>query len=224
MKSAIVIGATGLVGKNLTRQLLKNLRYEQVTVFARHTMDIAHPNLKEEIVNFDFIDDWKNRIRGDELYSALGTTIKKAGSKEAQYKIDYTYQYQVAKAASENGVKNYFLISSTGANYKSKNFYLRIKGELENKILDLPFKKIRIFQPSILLGQRNEKRIAEKLGIAAAKVFTVLPFLKKYKPIEAKTLAQAIINSANNSNEQKLITYKLLEIFELANHGNKKKL
>lgn len=109
MKTAIVIGATGLVGNHITKKLLGDNRYEKVKVFVRRSLNLNHPKLEEHIVDFDKIESWKNHLTGDELYSALGTTIKKAGSKDFQYKIDFTYQYEAAKDASENGVKNIYL-------------------------------------------------------------------------------------------------------------------
>ena len=130
-KTAILIGATGLVGAALTDALLADSRFEKVVVFVRRATGKNHPKLEEHIVNFDAIDNWKQLLTGDVLFSAMGTTIGKAGSKEAQYKIDYTYQYEVAKAASENGVRQYVLVSSAGASPQSKIFYSRMKGELK---------------------------------------------------------------------------------------------
>ena len=105
MKTAIVIGASGLVGSYITLKLLDDIRYDKVKVFVRNSLDISHVKLEEHVIDFDKIEIWKEYLTGDELFSALGTTIKKAGSKEAQYKVDYTYQFDVAKAASENRVK-----------------------------------------------------------------------------------------------------------------------
>ncbi|HMN25660.1 MAG TPA: NAD(P)H-binding protein, partial [Ignavibacteriaceae bacterium] len=186
MKTAIVIGATGLVGSYITLKLLDDSRYSKVKVFVRNSLEVKHPKLEEHIVDFEKLDLWKDEIKGDELYSALGTTIKKAGSKNAQYKIDFTYQYETAKAAAKNGVKSYMLISSAGANYKSSNFYLRMKGNLDEKVQLLNFKKIRIFRPSILVGLRSEKRVGESIGIKIAGLITrIIPALKRYKPIKA---------------------------------------
>ena len=149
-------------------------------------------------VDFEKLEQWKNKITGDELYSAMGTTIKKAGSKEAQYKIDFTYQYECAKAASENGVGKYLLVSSAGANSKSGNFYLRIKGELDEKVSELPFKQISIFRPSFLAGERKESRRGEAIGISAVNFLAkIIPPLRKYRPIEAATVAEAMIKAAN---------------------------
>jgi len=208
MKTAIVIGATGLVGSFVTLKLLDDSRYEKVKVFVRNSLGLNHSKLEENIINFDELEYWKNKITGDELYSALGTTIKKAGSKEIQYKIDFTYQFDFAKAASENGVKNYYLVSSLGADYKSSNFYLRMKGNLDEKVKQLNFEKIRIFRPSVLVGLRNKKRLMETLGIKIAGVITsIIPAVKKYKPINASIVAEAMIKSANENSLDKIVTY-----------------
>lgn len=164
MKTVIVIGATGLIGKLLTNKLLSDNRYDLVKIFVRRSSGTQNPKLEEHIVDFEHIESWKDEITGDELFSAMGTTIKQAGSKDVQYKIDYTYQFEVAKAAVKNGIENYVLVSSSGANSKSRNFYLRIKGELEDAVGILPFKKIIIFQPSLLLGERKEKRAGETIA------------------------------------------------------------
>ncbi|HRQ55468.1 MAG: NAD(P)H-binding protein [Ignavibacteriaceae bacterium] len=216
MKTAIVIGATGLVGSYITLKLLDDSRYSKVKVFVRNSLEVKHPKLEEHIVDFEKLDLWKDEIKGDELYSALGTTIKKAGSKNAQYKIDFTYQYETAKAAAKNGVKSYMLISSAGANYKSSNFYLRMKGNLDEKVQLLNFKKIRIFRPSILVGLRSEKRVGESIGIKIAGLITrIIPALKRYKPIKASIVAEAMIISANQNKSDKIKIYHPEEIFIL---------
>lgn len=216
MKTAIIIGATGLVGSFISLKLLDDDRYEKVKVFARSSLEIKHQKLEENIVNFDKLEDWKDKIIGDELYSALGTTIKKAGSKEKQFKIDFTYQYEVAKAASENNVKSYFLVSSIGADYKSRNFYLRLKGNLDEKIQQLNFEKIRIFRPSVLVGLRGENRLGESLGIKIAGIVTsIIPALKKYKPINASDVATGMIRSANQDSRNKIVIYKSDKILEI---------
>lgn len=216
MKTAIVIGATGLVGNFITRKLLDDNRYVKVKVFVRRSLKINNPKLEEHVTNFDNIDVWKEYLTGDELFSALGTTIKKAGSKEAQYKIDFTYQFKVAKSASDNGVKKYLLVSSAGANYKSGNFYLRLKGNLDEKVQQLSFNQICIFRPSILVGDRSDIRIGESIGIKIAGIVTkIIPALKKYRPIEALKVAEAMIKSANQNVSGKSKIYQPEEIFEI---------
>ena len=214
MKTSIIIGASGLVGSFITLKLLDDDRYEKVKVFVRNSLDIKHPKLEENIVNFDNLAEWSNKIIGSEIYSALGTTLKKAGSKEKQYKIDFTYQYDIAKAACENNVKSFLLVSSLGENYKSNNFYLRMKGSLDEKIQQLAFDKIRIFRPSVLIGLRSEKRFGESLGIKIDGAVTkIIPTLKKYRPIEASQVAEAMIKSANQNLSDKIKIYNSEEIF-----------
>ncbi len=147
----------------------------------------------------------------------MGTTIRKAKSTAIQYKVDVTYQYEFAKSAAENGVKSYFLISSSGANAKSKLFYMKIKGELEEKVKELPFDKIRIFRPSLLLGERPEKRFGEKAAENILKIIVpIFPFLKNQRPIEGASVAKAMITTANKDDKERIKIYALNEIFELA--------
>lgn len=213
MKTAIVLGATGLIGKHLTENLLSETGYSLVKTFTRRRIEIDHPKLEQHTVNFDRIDEWKNLIKGDVLFSAMGTTIKKAGSRAAQYKIDYTYQYEFAEAAAENGVGKYCLVSSAGANPGSKNFYLRIKGELENKISELSFGNISIFRPSLLIGKRDEKRFAEELGAVFMEPVTkFIPFLRKYRPVKAETVAKFMVRTASRESNTKVTVYSSAQI------------
>lgn len=213
-KTAIVIGATGLVGSEVLDLLLEDGRYQKVKVFHRRSTGIKHPKLEEHIVDFDKLDSWKHLLTGDELYSALGTTIKKAGSQEAQYTIDFTYQFETAKAAAENGVRKYSLVSSAGANYQSRMFYSRLKGELDEAVKDLPFEVITILRPSILDGDRNEDRPGEKFGLLLARLFTKIPGLKKYRPILGKKVAEGMVNSLHKCTPGYHV-FELDEIFYL---------
>ena len=215
-QKAIVIGATGLVGSQLVRELLEDNRFETVTVFARRKSERSHPKLKEQIVDFNKIDKWADQIKGDVLFSAMGTTLKRAGGKEAQYKIDYTYQYEVAKAAARNGVSKYVLISSAGANFKSKIFYSRMKGELDEAVRKLNFNKIVILRPSILDGDRQEKRAAESVSLKISRWLTKFIF-KKYRPIKDQTVARAMINSILDEDKKaSYFIYELDKVFKLA--------
>lgn len=193
-QTAIIIGATGLVGSNLLHLLLNNDAFVKVKVFHRRAIGVSHPKLEKHIIDFNKIEEWGHLVTGDVLFSALGTTIKQAGSKEKQYAVDFTYQYEIAKYAANNGVKQFALVSSMGANNESKLFYPKIKGELEEAVKLLPFKSIIILRPSILKGERHKLRLGEKIGEIMADLFCKIPFLSHYKPIEARAVAQAMIS------------------------------
>jgi len=192
---ALVIGATGATGKDLVQLLLKDESFSEVHLFVRKDVDLDSDKVKIHEVNFDQPEEWKNLIKGDVAFSCLGTTLKAAGSKENQYKIDVEYQYNFAKNAKENGVEDFILVSSYGANAKSNIFYSRMKGELEQKIKDLHFEKLTIFQPG-MLDRKNSERPAEILGAKTVKFFNSLGLLKSQKPLPTKTLAQAMIKAS----------------------------
>jgi uncharacterized protein YbjT (DUF2867 family) len=215
MKTAIVIGATGLVGRELMHLLLADARFSKVIVFARRSPNITHPKVEEHIIDFDQPLAWQHLVRGDVLFSTLGTTLKQAGGQQAQYKVDYTYQYQFAVAAARNKVPVYVLVSSASASPGSKIFYSRIKGELERDILKLDFSTIYILQPSLLAGQRQEERLGEKIGYRVLKALNAVGLLKKYRPIQAKVVAQAMVNAALAPGNG-IHMHTLDEIFKLA--------
>ena len=169
-KKALILGATGLVGGHLVRFLLDYDRYEGVTVFVRRSTGIDHPKLTEHRVDFDTPDTWEKLLQGDDLFSSLGTTIKKAGSRDTQHRIDYTYHYETAKRAAENCVSTYVLVSSSGANHHSRIFYSKMKGELDRDVKELPFQTVSILKPSILMGERKEKRTGEFLAVFHARL------------------------------------------------------
>ena len=216
MKTALVIGATGLVGKTLTHLLLSDERFSSIKVFVRRTTGIRHRKLEEHLVSFDTMPQWQQNLTGDVLFSCLGTTLKKAGTKEAQYKIDFTYQYDVAYAAAQNNVPQYVLVSSSGASSKSRIFYSRMKGELEDAVKTFPFSQIHILQPGILQGNREEFRLGERIGVEVLSAIQFIPGMKKYAPIPAKTVARAMINASFLQNN-KVTVWGLEKVFALAN-------
>ena len=192
---ALVIGATGATGKDLVSQLLTDNGYDEVNVFVRRPLAVENPKLKTHIVNFDKPEEWKDLVKGDVAFSCLGTTLKAAGSKEAQRKVDYDYQYNFAKAAKENEVEDYILVSSYGANPKSKIFYSRMKGELEQSIKALHFNKLMIFQPG-MLDRKDSERTGEVLGGKIIKFANKFGVLTQQKPLPTAVLAKAMINSS----------------------------
>ncbi len=215
MKTAIVIGATGYVGSRLVELLLRDSRFEQVTALVRKSLGLANAKLEEHVVDFDRPDTWKKLVAGDVLYSAMGTTLKAAGSKDAQYKIDYTYQYEIAKAAAVHNVPIYVLVSAAGADPGSKIFYSRMKGELERDVKKLPFETIHIIRPGMLGSGRKEVRGGEQVGIGVMKVISMIPGLGNLKPIDGKEVAQAMIN-ATFKQVQGIRSYTMGGVFKLA--------
>ncbi len=212
--SANIIGATGLVGKQLVLQLLENEHFEKVRIFVRRDAGIHHSKLEQQIVDFDEEKTWEDKLTGDVLFSALGTTLKQAGSKEKQYNIDVILNRNFAKKAKQNSIENYVLVSSIGANSKSKMFYPHIKGKLDDEVQEIGFQNLAILRPSSLTGERSEKRIIEIISIPVAKIITRFIF-KKYRPIEDKIVARAMINAVLQPNKEKII-WEADEVFELA--------
>jgi uncharacterized protein YbjT (DUF2867 family) len=218
MKTAIIIGASGLTGSHLLRILLEDNRFGKVIVFVRRGLEIHHPKLDIHIVDFEKIENWGPLIQGDALFSCLGTTLKKAGSKEEQYKVDYAYQYNVAATAAKNGVPVFVLMSSMMASPKSNAFYTRMKGELEQDICLLDFPHVHILRPGILDGPRKESRRGEKAGIVIARLLAHVPGLHKYRPVHVQTVAQAMVNVSFDISE-KLKIYELEGVFDRAKNG-----
>jgi uncharacterized protein YbjT (DUF2867 family) len=215
MKTAIIIGATGLVGNHLIHLLLHDDRFSRLVVFGRRSLGIQHDKLEEHIIDFEKPAEWMHLVKGDVLFSALGTTIKQAGGKSQQYKIDYTYQYEFAQAAAQNQVPAYVLISSASASPHSKIFYSRMKGELERDVKSLPFKSITIIQPGLLHGDRKEERFGEQMAYKVLNAVNAIGLFKPYRPIAGKTVAMAMRNAGLQSTPG-VHTYTLAQVFELA--------
>ena len=192
----MVIGATGLVGRSLVKQLLDDGRFEKVVIFVRRSMGLQHDALDEHLIDFDHPENWQHLVKGDVLFSTLGTTLKKAGSKAAQYKVDHDYQYQFAAAAARNSVPVYVLVSAMGAGLRSPFFYSRMKAELERDVNELAFAKIAILRPGPLDGPRQENRKGEKIALAVIKSFNRLGLFRKYRPIMDHEVARAMIHAA----------------------------
>lgn len=195
-RTALVAGASGLVGMELIRQLVESPDYLRVVALVRRKLDIQHPKLIQEVIDFDHPDPVK--IVGDDYFCALGTTLSKAGSKVAQYRVDCEYPVAIGKIALANGARQCLLVSSIGADYKSSNFYLRTKGELEQKLAALGFEAFIAARPSMLFGNRKEFRPLERISIPLFRLFEPLMVgkWKKYRGIHAKTVAAAMIDLA----------------------------
>ncbi|MFP4487691.1 MAG: NAD(P)H-binding protein [Bacteroidales bacterium] len=215
-KTAIVFGATGLTGSALVNELIQNMRYTAVKVFARRDLDLEHIKVIEHIVNIEKPGEYSDIIKGDDLFICLGTTMRKAGSVKRMEEIDRDLPLAIAKAALLNGVRNIAVVSSIGANPSSRNYYSRIKGELEQSILAMQFKRKVIVRPSVLLGKRSEIRILESMGKALVQAFGFLLTgkNKKYRGIKAAVVAKAMVRAINESNGKEI--YESDELVELS--------
>lgn len=211
---AIVAGSTGMTGRELIKQLVDNNEYTLIVSLVRRESGIKHPKLNEYVVNFDEPEQWQHLAEGDVLFSCMGTTLKKAGSKAAQYKIDFTYQYETAKAAANNGVKKYVLVSSAGATTKSPVFYSCMKGELDQAVGKLNFDTTVILRPGQLYGEREEKRNGELWAIKIMFALNKLGIFRKYRPLHASDLAKAMINAVKKAGYE---IFTLHEVHNLVN-------
>jgi uncharacterized protein YbjT (DUF2867 family) len=212
---ALVIGATGLVGRELVQLILHDIRFQKAVVFGRRSLEMKHEKLEEYIIDFDYPNEWKHLVTGDVLFSVLGSTKREAGSKKNQYKIDYSYQYQFAVAASENQVPVYVLISAASADPESRFFYIRMKGELERDVKSLGFKAFHIIQPGFLHGQREKERAGEKFIVSVLNMLNAVGLFNKYRPVDGRTVAKAMVQAAG-STRSGIYTYVWDQVFELA--------
>ena len=197
---ALVIGATGAVGKDLVQQLLEDGSFERVDIFVRRQVNVSSDKLVVHVVDFDHPETWAGELQADVLFSCLGTTIKAAGSQEAQWKVDYTYQYEAAKAARTNGVKTYVLVSSVGANAKSKVFYTKMKGALDEAVQQLGFEGCFILRPPSLI-RKGSNRFGEKVGIVALRGFNAIGLMRNYTPMPTEAVAAAMIRLAKSGRQ-----------------------
>lgn len=208
-RTAIIFGATGLIGKALTEELSKSGQYDKILVFSRR--DAGYKDFRlidNHVVDFEHPEIFSGEIKGHDLYICLGTTIRKAGSVEKMEKIDRDLPVILAEYAFKNGLKGIAVVSSIGADPSSSNYYLRIKGEMEQAIMNIDFETVAIVRPSLLLGERSEKRFGESAAKISMRIFGIFLFgrLKKYRAIEGRDVARAMIRI--------LVDYKGKGIYE----------
>ena len=189
-RTALVIGATGLIGLLTVDELLASEKYSKVKVLVRNSFSKQHAKL--ETIVFDFDQPNAALVQADDVYCCLGTTMKKAGSKAAFYKVDYKYPHEIAQIALDNGAKRFAIVTAMGANQDSSVYYNRVKGEIENTLKKIGFETMLIFRPSLLLGIRPEKRMGEQIGEFFMELFKPL-VPQKYRAIEANKIARAMV-------------------------------
>jgi len=200
MKTCVVAGASGLVGSSLTRMLLENRAYSRVHILVRKELDLSHPKLIQHLVDFNQLTSDQFDFKADDSFCTLGTTIGKAGSKEAFYKVDHDFVLAFARLSLQLGAKGFYVVSSMGANSNSAIFYNKVKGAVEEDLKKTGFRRLGIFRPSLLLGPRTEKRVGEKF---ASWIMQSLNFMipAKYKAIHVDKVAKKMMEAALQDNE-----------------------
>ncbi|MTI28636.1 NAD-dependent epimerase/dehydratase family protein [Fulvivirga kasyanovii] len=206
-RTALIAGATGLVGSQLLDLLLNDPYYEKVIVLTRRLVSKKSDKLVNLLIAFENLDAHAEQLKADDVYCCLGTTMKKAGSKDKFRQVDFAYPYEIARLFHTNGAQQFLLISALGADSNSSIFYNRVKGDVEEAITSMGFRSYHIFRPSLLMGPRQEKRLGEGLGKAFFKVFGFLfagP-LKKYKAIDSAKVAKAMFAIARQNKIGKFV-------------------
>jgi uncharacterized protein YbjT (DUF2867 family) len=198
-KKALLAGASGLIGSELLQLLLQSESYEQVTAIVRRPLGLEHPKLKEIVCEFDRLEEIQEQLIADDVFCSLGTTIKKAKTREAMHRIDVDYPNSIAMLAKSQGARHFLVVSSMNANIHSPFAYSKMKAQLELNLQSVSYEALSIFRPSLLLGERSEFRFAENLAVKTAGVLSALfrrPISSRLA-IEAKVVAQAMIQVAN---------------------------
>ena len=208
---ALIIGATGATGKDLLSQLLADDTYNEVHCFVRKPLALTHHKLHSHVVDFEHPEVWADLLHGNVAFSCLGTTLAVAGSKEAQWRVDYDYQYAFAQQCKANGVPTFVLVSAAGAKAQSKVFYNRMKGQLEDAVKALDFPSLLIFQPSVLIRSNND-RGAENFSVKAIHFLNKIGLFKRYRPMPTNVLAQRMRREVATATEG-VHTFTLDEIF-----------
>ena len=207
MKTAIILGATGLTGGILLQDLIADSRYIRIIIFSRIRAAVKSEKVEEHLIDLFHLEQQKQLFKADEVYCCIGTTKNKTPEEDVYRKIDYGIPVSAAKLAKENGISTFSVISALGADEKSSMFYNRIKGEMEREVLAQKIKNTYIFQPSLIAGNREEKRPMENLAKQAMKVinYVLVGPLEKYKSIDPSVIAQAMINVSNSGYNKSII-------------------
>ncbi len=194
---ALVLGATGAIGKDLVSQLLQDEAFDRVDIFVRREVPAFSDKLVVHVVDFEHPEQWAGELTGDVLFSMLGTTIRAAGSQQAQWKVDYTYQLQAAQGARKNGVPVYAVVSSVGADAKSRIFYSKMKGALDRDVQALGFEGCFILRPPSLI-RKGSDRLGEKVGVVALRAINAIGLMRNFTPMPTEAVAAAMIRLAKS--------------------------
>jgi uncharacterized protein YbjT (DUF2867 family) len=193
-KTAVVAGSTGLVGNHLIQILAQSHEYEAVIALVRKGSNVIYDGVFTVEVDYHRLADFAENLQADDVYCCLGTTMKKAGSKASFYQVDYTFPFELAMIAGKNGSARFNIVTASGANSASLFYYNRVKGDIEKAIMKLNIPNINIFRPSLLLGNRSEKRMGEQVGAVIAKLMNpvMLGRLRRYRAIKGADVAKAM--------------------------------
>ena len=196
--TAVVAGATGLIGRQVVESLQREKSYSKITILTRNSTGITGDKIIEKIIDFNKLDTEMTDVQADDIFCCLGTTMKQAGSKEAFRRVDYEYVIRLAEIFQKKKSRQFLVVSAMGADIRSTIFYNRVKGEMESTLKNIEFPVIHIFRPSLLLGNRKEKRTGEKLAAFFLKNlnFLFIGGLKKYRAIESSIVAKAMVKMA----------------------------
>jgi uncharacterized protein YbjT (DUF2867 family) len=217
VKTALLFGASGLVGNHLLNQLISNNNYSKIKLFVRSTIDISDPKIEIIQTDFNNLENHKEDIIGDDCFFCIGTTKKNSPDKNEYRRVELDVPKEIAQIAKSNSVNSFVFVSSGYADPKSSGDYLKFKGEVEEELKKLNFPKLGIMRPSFLLGDRKEKRVGEKIGIFVFKLLSPLFLgpLKKMKPIHSATVAKAMIAITQNDSSKTI--FESNEIPEIIN-------
>lgn len=220
-RTALLLGASGLVGSHCLEWLLRDATYSKVVVAVRKKLPLINEKLEQHTVDFDQLDQYPEIFAVNDVFCCLGTTMAQAGSREAFKKVDYQYPLAAAKLALAHGAEQYLVISSIGANKNDMVFYTKVKGMVEEELKQLPFAAIHIFRPSLLLGEREKSRFGEQMGERLLKAFSFAMKgpLKKYRGIEAGTVAYAMMACAKQ-NDKGIHVYESDQIQAIFDQNN----
>ena len=200
-RTALVAGATGLVGSHVLEFLLADAHWSHVVTVGRRTTSQRHAKLEQRVLDLGELETVRDFPHVDDVFCCLGTTIKQAGSQQAFRLVDHAFVVGLARAGLRAGATQFLLVSAIGADPESRVFYSRVKGETEAAIRKLPYQSIQIFRPSLLLGERAEFRLGEQIAMLGAPVLPALLFgrLRRYRPIQAATVARAMVTIAHEA-------------------------
>ena len=200
-KTAIVAGSTGLVGKHLVKILADSLEYESIIALVRKGSNFIHDNVFTVEVDYRNLAEQKEELQAEDVFCCLGTTMKKAGSKDKFHEVDYTFPVELAKIVKQNGCKQFSIITASGADKKSFFYYNRVKGQVEEAVREVDFQSLHVFRPSLLLGERDERRRGEQIGAVLFRALNPLMVgpLRKLRAIKGEVVAKAMYRVSQSS-------------------------